>query len=58
VRIPKTIRGYILMMREIECFSPSLCKGYDELPKQDKEYLIIMVAEISNNLNEIKSYKS
>lgn len=54
--LPKTIKGWILMMREIECHSIVVLKGFDNLPAEDQEMLIILDAEISNHINEVKSY--
>ncbi len=55
MRLPKTIKGWILMMREIECNSIVTLKGFDDLPIEDQEMLKILDAEISNHINEVKS---
>ena len=57
MKLPKTIKGWILMMREIECHSLVTLKGFDNLPPEDQEMLKIFDAEISNHINEIKSYQ-
>ena len=44
------------MMREIECHSIIILKGFGDLPYKDREMLKILDAEISNHINEVKSY--
>ena len=56
MKLPKTIKGWILLMRDIECHSIVILKGFDDLPSEDQEMLKILDAEISNHINEIKSY--
>ncbi len=56
MRLPKTIKGWISMMREIECNSIMMLKGFDSLPVEDQEMLKVFDAEISNHINEVKSY--
>lgn len=56
MRLPKTIKGWISLMREIECHSIVILKGFENLPYEDQEMLKVLDAEISNCINEIKSY--
>ncbi len=59
MKFPKTIKGYINMMKRIEKeLSPSLLKGFDELDDDTKETLEYLDAEISNYINEIKQFDS
>ena len=46
------------MMRKIECSSIVILKGFDNLPIEDQEMLKILDAEISNHINEVKSFQS
>lgn len=54
---PKTIKGYILMMRRIEKIPCSLLKGYDKLPHSDQNELSGLSGSIGNHINEVKSFK-
>ncbi len=56
MELPKTIKGWILLMREIECHSITTLKGFDDLPYEDQEMLKVFDAELSNHINEVKSY--
>ena len=58
MELPKTIKGWILLMRKIECHSIVTLKGFDSLPIEDREILKILDAEISNHINEVKSFES
>lgn len=49
----KTIKTYISTIRKIERISPILLKGFNKLSNKDKEFIEILDAEISNNINEI-----
>lgn len=57
MRFPKTIKGYISLMRAIERdLFPGLIKGFDKLSSEDRGYLHQMDAEISNCINEVTAY--
>ena len=51
---PKTIKGYISLIRKIELIDPKSLKGFDLLPKDEQEIIGILDADISNQINEIK----
>lgn len=50
---PKTIKGYISLMRKIEKFTVSDLKGFNELSDQTKEDLGNLLGSISNIVNDI-----
>lgn len=50
---PKTIKGYISMMKKIELMIPSCMNGFDDLPKDIQDDLNELSAAISNRINEI-----
>lgn len=51
---PKTVKGYISLIRKIELISPSELKGFDNLPEEYREILSYLSADISNHINEIE----
>jgi len=51
---PKTIRGYVNLIRKIELIDPSALKGYEKLSKKTKDEIGKLSAEISNIVNEIE----
>lgn len=51
---PTTIKGYINLIRKIELIDPSSLKGYEKLPKNTKNEIGRLSAEISNIINEIE----
>jgi hypothetical protein len=53
---PKTIKGYITMMRKIETFTVSDLKGFDKLSQETKDNLGELLGSISNIVNEIKEF--
>ena len=53
MRNPRTIAGYISMIRTIERISPMHLKGFDALPEKEKEILCLMDTDISNYVNKI-----
>lgn len=57
MKLPKTIRGWISIMRTLEGESICRLRGFDSLSAEDKEHLMILNAEISNNINEVKAYR-
>ena len=52
MRDPKTIKGYISLMRQVEMIIPYMLKGHDELPQNDKDILDDLSCSISNVFNE------
>ena len=56
MRVPKTIKGYISLMKRIEMLSPSDFKGFDDLCDDDKFLLQELNAEISNKLHDLEIY--
>ena len=56
MRKPKTIKGYISLIRQLEKIHPTWLKGFDALPEEDKENLTALDVEISNSINEVKSF--
>lgn len=54
MKTPRTIAGYIRLIRRIELVSPCLLKGWDKLNKDEQEKIELMAVEISNHINEIK----
>lgn len=59
MKLPVTLKGYISFMSKIEkSLIPSCMKGYENLPKELKELLNCLDADISNGFNEfIDEYK-
>lgn len=57
MRMPKTIKGYISLIRRIEEVSVKSLKGFDDLSEHDKEILTFLDGNISNDINEIESRK-
>jgi len=53
----KTIKKYILVLREIELISPRFLKGFYKLPEKVQNQLVTLDAEISNLVNEIEIFK-
>jgi len=53
MKTPKTIKGYIKLLKKIEKISPQLLKGFEQLPVSEKEKIEILDAELSNLINEI-----
>lgn len=49
---PKTIKGYIKLIRNIEKIAVSTLKGYDNLNQEQKNILSEIGGQISNNINE------
>lgn len=49
---PKTIKGYIKLIRNIEKIAVSTLKGYDNLNQEQKNILSEISGQISNNINE------
>ena len=49
---PKTIKGYIKLIRNIEKIAVSTLKGYDDLNQEQKNILSEISGQISNNINE------
>lgn len=53
MKLPKTLRGYISLMSQIEKkLGPSNLKGFKKLPAELQELLGVLDAEISNCFNE------
>lgn len=50
---PKTIKEYISLIKMIETIDLQSMKGFDKLSDEEKEPLIIIAAEISNNVSEM-----
>ena len=50
---PKTIKGWLSIMRMIESIPISHLKGFDELKIDDKEKLKFLSGEISNGIQDI-----
>lgn len=50
---PKTIKGYLSCLKQIEEISPSTLKGFDKLTDKQKKNVFFLDAEISNGLGEI-----
>ena len=54
MKMPKTINGYISLMKKIEKeLSPQNLKGFENITKEKKELLTNLDAEISNHINEL-----
>jgi hypothetical protein len=51
---PKTIKGYIAMIKLIEKMTVFDKKGFDKLPEKQQSALIALSAEISNRIDEIQ----
>lgn len=49
---PKTIKGYIKLIRNIEKIAVNTLKGYDNLNQEQKNILSEISGQISNNINE------
>lgn len=49
---PKTIKGYIKLVRKLECIPLTFLKGFDKLTEQQKQQLYELSGSISNNINE------
>lgn len=49
--LPKTAKGYIAMMKKIEALHLWNLKGFDKLTSKEQDKLILIGAEISNQLN-------
>ncbi len=47
-----TIKAYIKLIKEIEKIPPSFLKGFDKLPVEKQELILLLSADISNNINE------
>ncbi len=53
MRMPKTVEGYVSLIRQIEQqVIISNLKGFDNLTNDKQKILQILDAEISNNVNE------
>ncbi|WP_431129697.1 hypothetical protein [Flagellimonas flava] len=50
---PKTIKGYISMIKKIEKISPQYLKGFDDLDDEQQFIVVNLDVEISNWINEI-----
>ncbi len=53
MRLPTTIKGYISLIKQIELIDCSSLKGFEDLSTGDQETLLILDAEISNQINEL-----
>lgn len=62
MRLPKTVKGYILTCVAIESISLYSLKDFDKLPKELQQMLGALSANIANDINEIldvyKDYKN
>jgi len=57
MKLPKTIKGYIKLFRQIDnTLSPTHLKGFDQLNDMDTELLILMDTDISNYINEVEAF--
>lgn len=54
MRLPKTLKGYINLLNQIESKSISDLKGYERLNNEQKLYLGAISAAIGNNLQDFK----
>lgn len=55
MKLPKTINGYISLLRQIEAeISPCYLKGFDKLSIEDQEIICLLDTDLSNYVNEIK----
>ncbi len=50
MRRPKSIKGYLSALRELEATGLTELVGYDKLNDEQKQYLGIISAELSNTL--------
>lgn len=50
---PRTIKGYISLIKKIELIDPSSLKGFDKLSLEYQEILSFLSVDISNYINEI-----
>jgi hypothetical protein len=57
MKIPKTAKGFIALMRSIdENFIAQNLKGFNDLSDKDKEALTLLDADISNYINEVDAF--
>jgi hypothetical protein len=52
MKIPKTAKGYISLMKKLEKTKLWDLKGYSSLPVKEQEKLILINSEISNQINQ------
>ena len=50
---PKTLKGYISLLRFIEQINPAEMKGFEKLTIEEQELLKTNWAEFSNIINEL-----
>lgn len=50
---PKTIKGYISLLKFLEQINPAEMKGFDKLSKEKQEELMTNWCEFSNIINEL-----
>ena len=53
MKSPKTIKGYISLIKKIEKIIPSELDGFDDLNDYTQDLLTELSAAISNRINEI-----
>ena len=53
MKSPKTIKGYISLIKKIEKIPPSFLEGFDDLDDYTQDLIAELYAAISNRINEI-----
>lgn len=52
--MPKTIKGYFKLLKQLDRLEPWLMKGYDGLPKDVKDEIAGFDVDVSNNLGVLQ----
>ena len=51
MKFPKTVKGYIKLLKQLEKQSPTILKGFEKLSESEQKELRCFDAELSNIIN-------